>query len=466
MVLRSIKRIGSFFLTLLLLFFISGCTVNIVDPLPRPNQSKSEQVNIVYQYLDKYYYESLPLDLSQIDSVEELLTYTDPYTLIYEAGSQSIERDESYEGLGITVTNHPLGLMITDINKEIVFENKIYVGDIIKHIDVNNLLDMEFEDKTNLLKGELGDLKEMVIVRLNKEIIVNLKIVEVPFDSIKYKAYDNTGYIKIVRFGKNTDKLFFNALEELENSNIDGLIIDVRDNGGGYLNVVLNIILNFITGEEPIMHLYDVKADEREALYPHSEAVKKDYPIIVLTNGSSASASEILAGAFQQFGYPTFGETTYGKDLFQSSVVLPEEVFGENKRLNFTRGYWYLNDDSVISEGIKPDIYFAESGLKTLLYPALLNEFKKGDSHPYIYVYQYLTSLVVEGNYSPNYFDHNFEEMLINYQSEKNLEETGRLDLNTLISLIDLYVSLIQDEAYDNTLKEALNYMDSFNNGN
>ncbi len=469
--LRIIKRLGVFILTIAMAVVLTGCSINLIDPDGFLNKSPNEEVNIVYYYLDKFYYEDLPLNLKKIKTVEELLSYADPYTLLYTEGSMSIEREESYYGLGITIANHDLGLLVTEINYFIDYDQYIYVGDIITTVNDVDLIDMEtMDEKTELLKGEYLDPINLAVLRLGEIVEVELEIIEIPYKSINYQKINDIGYIQITRFGKNTALYFKQALEELEDEGIESLIIDVRNNGGGYLSEALDILKMFIVDEEPFLYTYYVKEDLKEPYYSLEELEKeRDYEILFLVNSGSASASEVVAGTFQKYGYELFGERTYGKDLYQAGIPLYEyhkDIFPKGTRLNLTYGYWYLNDESRVVGGIEPDIYFTEAGIKTLLYPALLKEYSKGESNEYIYVYQYLISLSVEGTYIPKYFDENFELMVLEYQSLNDLEQTGKLDVPTMMLLIDLYRSMRKDQATDNLLTEAIYYMENKVNGN
>lgn len=461
MVSRAIKKFGVFVFAILLTVTLFGCTINIVNPIDETNVSKNEQVNIVYKILEEYYYLELPLDLTKIETVEELLTYVDPYTGIFEIGSTNIEKGDHYEGLGISITNHLEGLMITDINEYVDIDEIIFVGDVITTVNDISLSGLEFTQKTAILKGELGEEKNLKINRLNEVVSLTLEIIDVPFNSVLYGVYGNVGYIKLNRFGKDTTNYFKTALNKVEESNIEGLIIDVRDNGGGYLNVAYSILSEFIGGTEPMFYTLDVKDNTMTPYLPQNPEQEKSYPLMLLVNQNSASASEVIAGVFQKQGYKLFGEKTYGKDLYQSSVILPKEHFGENLVLNLTNGYWLLTESETVAGGLIPDVPFSDLGIKALPYPVLQKEYKKGESNPYIFTYQYLVSTKVDGVYNAGYFDDNFEIMLREYQNLEGLNETGFLDKETLMSLIKLYRQIDKDLAYDNMFNEAIKYMES-----
>src|SRR5690606_19610785 len=99
------------------------------------NRSVNPQVNEVFDILKELYYEDLPLDLTKIDTLDELLAYVDPYTYVYEADTRSIETGETYVGVGLTIQEHPDGLLVTSVNPLTENYYLMYVGDIITEVD-------------------------------------------------------------------------------------------------------------------------------------------------------------------------------------------------------------------------------------------------------------------------------------------------------------------------------------------
>ena len=262
------------------------------------------------------------------------------------------------------------------------------------------------------------------------------------------------GYIKILRFADKTDEDFIAALADLESQNISGLLIDVRNNGGGYLTSAVNILREFINDTEPFLYLYYPKGNSYKA-YKNNPITEKTYPINILVNENSASASEVIAGTMQKYGHKLIGSKTYGKDLFQVSSAL--ETFPGETYLSFTQGYWLLNDKTSVAGGISPDVYYPQVGVSSISYPVVYKEFNKGDSHPLINSFQYLLSRTSPTIYEPGLFDDNLESMILTYQTTHGLTQTKRLDKETQLHLIDFYRSLIKNEVNDYQLNFALN---------
>lgn len=450
---RVIKKAFEFIL-LGFLSLLSSCDVNLNITPPEP-KNKDPQIMEVYQILEKYYYKKLPIDISKIESVEELLLFVDDYTYIYSAVTpRSIDMGNQYVGLGITIQDHQDGLFVANINELTETDKYLYVGDIITSVNENSLSELTFDEKTLLLKGAAGDEKRLKVRRFLEEVDVTINLFEVPYESISYYKKDNYGYIKISRFGGETDENFLAALSDLESQGISGLLIDVRDNGGGYWATAIGILDLFINDNEPYVYLYYPKNDKYES-YTNNSIVEKTYPINILVNENSASASEVIAGTMQKYGHKVIGTKTYGKDLFQIGYKL--ETFPGDKRLSFTRGYWLLNDKTSVAGGINPDIYYPQVGVLSIAYPVVYKEFDKGDAHPLIESFQYLISRTSSGIYEPGFFDDNFETMILEYQVANDLTQTKRLDKETQLHLIRYYRSLIKDEESDYQLKFAFN---------
>jgi carboxyl-terminal processing protease len=447
---RVIKRLTSLIL-LLLTSLLAGCEVDF-NVISFGKRNRDPQIMEVYELLDKHYYENLPVDISKVRSIDELLSFTDNYTYIY-SNIRSIDIGDKYVGLGITIQEHKDGLFISAINVLTESDNYLYVGDIITSVNETNLAGLKFDEKTNLLKGKEGDEKRLLVSRFSEEVSVTLNLFEVPYESISYYKKGDYGYIKILRFTTETDEQFKDALTDLESQNISGLLIDVRDNGGGYLTSAVNILREFINDTEPILYTYYPKINYYES-YENTPIEEKTYPIAVLVNGNSASASEVIAGTMQKYGHKVIGSITYGKDLFQISVKLKK--FPEGTYLSFTQGYWLLKDKSSVRKGVVPDIYYPQVGVLSINYPVVYKEFDKGESHPLLNSFQYLLSRMSAHIYEPGLFDDNLEEMILEYQINNGLTETKRLDKETQLHLIDYYRSLIKDEVNDYQLNFAL----------
>ncbi len=448
----KIKRVIGLILTSAILVFLSGCQLStfFVD----------KQVKEVYELLDAFYYKPLDFKLKDVSDLEDLFSRLDePYTYIYEANTRTIEKEEAYDGLGITISDTKEGLFVSSLNLEADFEEKIYVYDVITKVNGQALEGLSFTEKQAVLTGKLGDQFDLEILRGTDLITITLMIKEIPMKSTTYRYDEKSkiGYIDINRFSNLTATQFAEALQSMESLGLEGLIIDVRDNGGGYLVSVVQIIQLFLSGSEPF--LYMVRAyDNRITEYkPYQANTLKDYPVSLLINENSASASEVLAQALNiGIDAPLIGNTTYGKDVYQVSYRL--NTFTNETYLNMTQGYWLTKNNESVSGGIKPTIEYTKDDLVSLGFPSYLETFKKEDSSDNLIVYQHLLNEYDNTLEDINHFS-TFDELTYDklkvYQEANGLSATGELDLLTMFSLIDLYHQYLKDPAKDELLNLA-----------
>ena len=197
---------------------------------------------------------------------------------------------------------------------------------------------------------------KLTVLRNNQERIIKLKrsTVEMPtVDTEVYTTNDKKiGYISISIFSSITDSQFKKKLEKLEKENISGLVIDVRDNGGGYLNVVTNISNNLLKKNSIIYQLE--KDDKNKSALKDTTKEKRTYPIAILINKSSASASEILASAIKEsYGGFVVGTNSYGKGTVQQTATLDD-----GSMIKYTIENWLTPDGNWINEtGVVPTNY-------------------------------------------------------------------------------------------------------------
>ncbi len=224
-------------------------------------------------------------------------------------------------------------------------------GDLIIKVAGKSYTYQELDLAVKNMRGEEGTSVDVTFLRDGEVITKKLERKKLVLDSIESKVIDkDIGYIKIIGFEEDTDKDFEKALTSLEKKNIKGLIIDVRDNGGGYLNVVESIA-DRLLGDAVIVYTKDNKGNKE--YFRSSNSQKLNLPIAILTNGHSASASEILTGAIvDNKAGVSIGTTTYGKGLVQSVVQLRD---GTGYKLT-TAQYFTPNGNYINKKGIKPNI--------------------------------------------------------------------------------------------------------------
>lgn len=312
-----------------------------------------------YNYINSNYYK----DINKKDLINGAIkgmleAVGDPYTtLLDDNQSNTIDvlLQGSYEGLGIMVSNDSNNnIYITGIVEDSpASKSDLKVGD--KLIKVNN---KSFEGKkTSDLITYIKNSKEtkfsLVVIRDEKEITIEVERKYIELKSVTSKVIEQSnkkiGYIYVSLFANNTDIQFSSALDDLEKSNIDSLIIDVRDNSGGHLTAVTNMISKFVDSKHII---YKTEENNKVIPYYSNGDKTKEYPIVILINNNSASASEVLAGSLRDnLNATLIGETSFGKGTVQELITLPDGSY-----YKVTTKKWLTPKETWVNEkGLQPD---------------------------------------------------------------------------------------------------------------
>lgn len=309
-----------------------------------------------YNYIIKNYYgeydEQKLLDAALAGVLQEL---DDPYTTYIDENSVNnfnIQLQGNYEGLGIEIYNSNSKIVISKVfTSSPASKAGLQAGDIILSINDKSTSEMKTTDFANIVKE---NNKFKISVQRNDEIKeISVEKNNVTINSVESQVFNNNnkkiGYLNISIFANNTYGQMKKELESLEESKIDSLIIDVRNNTGGHLTSVENILSLFLDSSHII---YKMEDSEGIKEYYSSGTVTKNYPIIVLTNESSASASEILTAALKvEYGAKSVGKKTYGKGSAQELRTLPDGT-----QYKFTTRKWLTpKGESIDGIGIPVD---------------------------------------------------------------------------------------------------------------
>lgn len=335
-------------------------TSNDADTKEVGSKAVDSKISVIKQIIDKYYLE----EVHETDLVEGMYKglvdgLGDPYSVYYTKDEfQSLMESTNgvYCGIGVTVSQDANTGIITLVKP---FENSpglkagILPGDILYMVDDTEVTGMELSSVVAMIKGEEGTTVNLTIIREgerdNIELTVERQQIEIP--TISYEVLkNNIGYINISEFDTVTQPQFINALEDLKNQGIAGLIVDLRNNPGGNLDVVNNI-LDQILPEGMIVYTEDKYGNKEE--YRSDEEHQFTKPLAVLINGNSASASEIFAGAVKDYGIGTLvGTKTFGKGIVQRLIELGD---GTAMKLTISK-YYTPNGYNIHKIGIEPDV--------------------------------------------------------------------------------------------------------------
>lgn len=281
----------------------------------------------------------------------------DPYSVYYSKEElESMEESISgaYSGIGATLTQDPdTGdlSVVSCFDGTPAQEAGLQPGDVITGWNGNSVEGMELSELVSKIKTDPEEQLTLEIERDGEILEVELTRREVQIPTVEYEMLDDQiGYIRLVEFDEVTADQFKEALEDLENQNMKKLIIDVRNNPGGVLQVVCDM-LDQLLPEGLIVYTEDKNGNRKE--YTSDEEHQFTKPLAVLANENSASASEIFAGAIQDYGIGTIvGTTTFGKGIVQRTFYLSD---GTGVKLTVAKYYTPKGHD-IHKKGITPDV--------------------------------------------------------------------------------------------------------------
>lgn len=332
-----------------------------------------EIYNTLFKELNMYYIDEInPAELTN-KAIKNTLKDLDPYTVFYDAQDiedARIRKEGEYGGIGVSVYYLKTGIQINEIYKGYSADRAgLKVGDIIISIDEQPLKNMERDQLSLFLKGTPNSIFSIEILRqgelLKKEITRDkITVKAVPFAEM---IDAETGYIALTRFNNNASFEVKKAFQKLKNQGMQRLVFDLRSNPGGSLLQSVNIA-NFFLPKGNVIVKTKAKVKKWSTTYRASnEPLDLEIPIVVLINGRSASASEIVSGALQDYDRAVImGERSFGKGLVQSYRKL---TYGTQLKVTISKYYTpsgrciqeldYANRDS---EGVVPK--FSEQGIQ------------------------------------------------------------------------------------------------------
>ena len=280
----------------------------------------------------------------------------DPYSVFMEPGQSKTflnDLEGIFDGIGVEITMKNNQITIVSALKDTPASKAgLMANDIILKIDGKETTNMTLDEVVNKIRGVKGTKVTLTIYRNGKQKDYTVTRDKIKVESVKYEFKDsNIAYIKIDQFGDDTEDLFNKAISEIQLKKPKGIILDLRDNPGGYLETSVNIASAFIKNGVIVSEQY--KGDKKDEYKSTGDGRLEGYKLVVLVNGGSASASEIVAGAIQDLGKgKLIGEKTFRKGSVQELEALKDEAY-----LRLTVAKWLTPKGRYInSSGIEPDI--------------------------------------------------------------------------------------------------------------
>ena len=306
---------------------------------------------------NKFYFDQADEEKSA-DSIYKayLSSYDDKYTVYYTADEYKKLMESTsgkFYGVGALCSiNESGGVMVLDAFEDgPAYKAGVRDGDVVIKVDDTDITGMDLSSAVALIKGDKGTQVNLTIVRDDKTYVFSIIRDEIITKTVDYKMMENSiGYIQISQFDEVTTEQFKEALTDLNNQGLKGLIVDIRSNPGGLLNVVVDIVDEIIP-KGLIVYTDDVNGNRKE--YNGSSDNEIPVPMAVLVDGNSASAAEIFAGAVQDYGKgKIIGTQTFGKGIVQTIQPLTD-----GSAIKYTIAQYYTPKGQVIQgNGVTPNM--------------------------------------------------------------------------------------------------------------
>lgn len=313
----------------------------LATQLSRRSKTELEQV---LELIEHYYVDSVDMSALQQKILPLLVTKLDPHSAYISQEESKWENqrlDGSFCGIGITFNTIIDTPVVVDIIPGGPAEYAgLRAGDRILRANQKSLTGEKFlaDSVRQILLGECASVVRLDLLRNNEPISVQVVRSDVPVPSVDvaFMPYKETGLIRIMQWGRNTPEEFRAAYARLKNQGLKSLIIDLRDNSGGYLEPAIRLANEFLRKGQLIVYTQG-KACEREDFRATGNGLMQDIPLVVLVNEFSASSSEVFAGAMQDHDRATIiGRRTFGKGLIQRPFYLQDSA---QLRLTIARYY-------------------------------------------------------------------------------------------------------------------------------
>ena len=307
------------------------------------------------------------------NAIRGMLEGLDPHsTFLNEKDFKDLQIGTKGEfgGLGIEVTmENGFVKVITPIDDTPAYKAGIKAGDLIIEIDSKSVKGLSLNEAVDLMRGKIGNPILLTIAREGESGPIDIKIVraKIKVKSVKYELIDkNYGYIRISSFQNKTGKNLYDAISNLNKKSkgsIKGFVIDMRNNPGGVLGAAVDVSDAFIKGKKKLVFTKGKKAKAVYEYFSNDTDLTEGKPIVVLINGGSASASEIVAGALQDHKRAIImGTQSFGKGSVQTILPITSKT-----AVKITTARYYTPDGrSIQAKGITPDIIVEDLQLNSL----------------------------------------------------------------------------------------------------
>ena len=443
-----------------------GDSIKVID-----NKTRNESMTLIKKNTDDFfdYVEEMDRDDWFANYINAFLNQLDPHTMYFNPEDKDrfdTNISGKFDGIGARLQKTEGTVKIVDIivGGPIWKDKLLDVGDIILKVaqenqDPVNIIGMKLDDAIKLIKGPADSFVTLTVKKISgeiKDVLIKRGVVELEElyakSTLINKGDKNYGYISLPKFyidfsdrkSRNSANDVKNEIIKLKNNGISGLILDLRNNGGGALQTVVDMTGLFIE-RGPIVQVKST-GNRKQILYDKDPQVVWDGPLVILMNKMSASASEILAGALQDYNRAVIigNEKSFGKGTVQNVIDLNRFISNSSYDLGAlkitTDKFYRINGESVQLEGVKSDIVIPDS------YKYIFNG-EKDEKNPLQW-----------DKITPANFDKWAKRDYLNKISSEN---QSRIDNDDYYSLINDRAQWLKDQQSNKTI--SLNF-NSYNN--
>ena len=335
------------------------------------------KLNAIDSVLESFYFGDVD-DETAKDNIYKayLSSYGDKYTMYYTADEYKALKESTsgkFYGIGaVCQLSGEGGVLLVDVyDNGAGYQAGLRSGDRVVNVDGRDITDMELSSAVALIKGDKGTSVTLEVIRGTERLTFSAMRDAVEAKTVSYTLLDNNiGYLSISQFEEVTTKQFKAAVEDLQSQGMKGLVIDIRNNPGGLLDTVVGM-LKYMLPDGLIVYTEDKQGNRKE--YKGQDNDEFNLPLAVIVNGNSASASEIFAGAIQDYGKGTIiGTQTYGKGIVQTVKPLTD-----GSAIKFTIAkYFTPKGQDIRGKGVTPDMvveYDTDADVDTQLDAAIKN---------------------------------------------------------------------------------------------
>lgn len=335
------------------------------------------KLNAIDSVLESFYFGDVD-DETAKDNIYKayLSSYGDKYTMYYTADEYKALKESTngkFYGIGaVCQLSGEGGVLLVDVyDNGAGYQAGLRSGDRVVNVDGRDITDMELSSAVALIKGDKGTSVTLEVIRGTERLTFSAVRDAVEAKTVSYTLLDNNiGYLSISQFEEVTTKQFKAAVEYLQSQGMKGLVIDIRNNPGGLLDTVVGM-LKYMLPDGLIVYTEDKQGNRKE--YKGQDNDEFNLPLAVIVNGNSASASEIFAGAIQDYGKGTIiGTQTYGKGIVQTVKPLTD-----GSAIKFTIAkYFTPKGQDIHGKGVTPDMvveYDTDADVDTQLDAAIKN---------------------------------------------------------------------------------------------